>query len=330
MIRLDKLISIIIPVYNVEEYLERCVESVINQTYKNLDIILVDDGSSDRSVAICDEYAALDSRIRVVHKVNGGVSSARNTGLDMARGEIISFLDSDDWVHSEYLERLLELMESRKADIAMCDFLRTSSKNELAELGSENIIEYSNLEALEQFLDKHYVQMVVLWGKLYKRELFDELRFPLGRVHEDEYLTYKLIFRAEKIAFTSLKMLCYWKRPDSIMGVGFRLKHKLDEIDALVERAEFLRSNELKGLSDGTYRQLFYSYIYAFRRLAETNEKFPEEYMEKFLKLKGNLDGGAYRLRFKVFYKLYYKMPKISDKVYRVYRRIKIFAGAEG
>lgn len=327
---MDKTVSIIIPVYKVEDYISRCIESVIKQTYKNLEIILIDDGSPDRSGEICDSYAELDRRIVVIHKRNGGVSSARNAGLDVAKGEIISFLDSDDWIHKEYVERLLGLMESREADISMCDFIRTSSQSVRTELGPEDIVEYSNTEALGQFLDKKYVQMVVLWGKLYRRELFDGLRFPVGRVHEDEYLTYRLVFRAGKIAYTSLKMLYYWERPDSIMGVGFRLNHKIDEIDALIQRAEFLSSNNLKRLSDGTYRQLFYSYVSAFRKLDKNGEQFPKEYIEKFLELEKKLDRGEYRLRFKLFYKLYYRMPRLSDLGYRIYRRIKIFAGGEG
>jgi len=252
----NKLISIIVPVYKVEPYLHRCVDSILNQTYKNMEIILVDDGSPDRCGEICDEYAKKDNRIKVIHKENGGLSEARNFGIDIAKGRYISFLDSDDWIHKKYISELYKLLIKTNADISACDFLRTKTED-VPKIEKGIIHEFTNIEALEQFTDKFYVQMVVTWGKLYKRELFDHIRFPVGRLHEDEFTTYKLIYKAKKIVLTNSKMLYYWQRSDSIMRSGFNLNQKLDALDSYEERAAFFQFIGLNELSDKTYLMEF-------------------------------------------------------------------------
>jgi hypothetical protein len=198
------------------------------------------------------------------------------------------------------------------------------------EIRDETVYEYSNVEALNQYFGDYYVQMVVVWGKLYKKELLEGLRFPVGRVHEDEFLIHRVIFRAKKLAFTKAKLLYYWRRSDSIMGVGFNLKHKADEIDALMERAEFLKEHGLYELRDYTYRQLFYTYVKAFRYLGEEKrEAIGEDYYGKFEKLKDRLREGSYRPRFKLFYELYYRFPVAADSLYRRYSSIKLALGYE-
>ncbi len=212
------LISVIIPIYKVEYYIHKCIDSVLNQSYKNLEIILVDKGPPDRCGGICDEYAMVDNRIKVIHKENGGLSDARNVGIESATGSYITLIDGDDWIHNKYIEKLYKLIKIKNADIAVCNFIKTYTEN-VPQVEDEIIIcEFSNIEALKQLTDKYYIQMVVAWGKLYKKELFEHIRYPLGKTHEDEFTTHKLLFKASKIVFTTEPLLYYRQRKDSIMG----------------------------------------------------------------------------------------------------------------
>lgn len=259
----NELISVIVPVYKVEPYLNRCIDSLLSQTYERLEIILVNDGSPDSCPQICDEYAKKDSRIKVIHKENGGLSSARNTGIEIALGRYISFLDSDDWVDKEYIATLYKLLLDTDSDISACDFLRTATESVPApEKGV--VYQFSNIEALYQFTSEFYVQMVVTWGKLYKIELFDHIRFPLGRLHEDEFTTYKLIYEAKKLVLTTSKLLYYWQREDSIMRSGFDLAQRLDALDSYEERSaffQFVGLNELSNKTDVMEFDLCLSYL---------------------------------------------------------------------
>ena len=155
------LVSVIIPVYKVEKYLHRCVESILGQTYKNVEVILVDDGSPDNCGEMCDVFAKRDHRVRVIHKKNGGLSDARNAGIEIAKGKYLSFLDSDDWVHPKYIEKLYYLMMTTKSDIAACKFIRTSSEDILADTSNVEIHEFSNVEALEQLTGEYYVPFIM-------------------------------------------------------------------------------------------------------------------------------------------------------------------------
>jgi len=169
---MSELITIIVPIYKVEEYLRRCVDSILKQTYKNLEVILVNDGSPDGCGAICDEYATLDGRIEVIHKTNGGLSDARNAGIEVAHGSYVSFVDSDDWIHQEYIGKLYDLLRETNSDISVCNFIKTSSDNIELEITTGEIFEFTNHEALEQLTDiKFYDQMVISCGKLYKKKL---------------------------------------------------------------------------------------------------------------------------------------------------------------
>ena len=198
---------------------------------------------------MCDQYRIKDSRIKVIHKENGGLSDARNAGIKLAKGKYITFIDSDDWISNNYIEILYDLLVSKDADISVCNFIRTETEEiEISSL-RKKIYEFSNVQALENLCGEFNVQLTVSWGKLYKTELFKEIRFPVGKIHEDEFTTYKVLYKANKIVLTTEPLLYYWQRPDSIMGVGFKLKNKLHAIEALHERAEFFNDigrNNLK------------------------------------------------------------------------------------
>lgn len=214
------LVSIIIPVYNVEDYLRQCIESVIGQTYRNLEIWLIDDGSKDSSGNICDEYAMLDSRIKVIHKENGGLSSARNAALDQMTGEYVCFLDSDDFVSSDLVETYVGMIEWYDADVVMGTIyefygninVKATYKN------SRNKVEiFSKIDALKMMLmdDKLYHAAA---GSLFKSELYKDIRFPIGILYEDYATTYYVIEKCRKILYCNDKRYFYRTRPGSIMN----------------------------------------------------------------------------------------------------------------
>lgn len=208
--RMHRKISVIIPVYKVEKYLKRCVESVVNQTYKNIEIILVNDGSPDKCGEICDAYAKIDSRIKVIHKENGGLSSARNAALDIALGEYIMFVDSDDWISENSLEQLNEYIDMGYDIINFkFSFVKENSK-ELIE--THNDVKDSYECDLITYIDKLFSGELnfFIWNKLYKKNLFDEVRFPEGRNYEDLATIYKLYFKAKKIIVTDYTLYYYW------------------------------------------------------------------------------------------------------------------------
>lgn len=207
---MHKKISIIIPIYNVEKYLKRCIDSIVNQTYKNIEIILVNDGSPDNCGKICDAYAKNDSRIKVIHKENGGLSSARNAALDIASGDYIMFVDSDDWISEVSLDQLYEYIE---ADYDIINFKFSFVKENSKELiETHNDIKDSYECDLITYIDKLFSGELnfFIWNKLYKKNLFDEVRFPEGRNYEDLATIYKLYFKAKKIIVTDYTLYYYW------------------------------------------------------------------------------------------------------------------------
>jgi len=303
----------------VEDYLVRCIESILTQTYKNIEIILVDDESPDKCGEICDYYAKLDERINVIHKKNGGLSDARNVGIDSAKGRYITFLDSDDWIHNEYIEILYRLLNEKNSDVAICNFIKKSSFVETVSLDnfSSNIYEYSNIEAMEQLSGELHIQMTVAWGKLYKIELFNNIRFPVGRIHEDEFTTYRLLYSADKIVFYDKPLLYYWQRKDSIIGSGFKIKNRLDYLDALIQRASFFQEIKLRKLSNKIYISLFGIFLTTFLEIAQIEDK--REVLFKFKKVAAELKKSRV-LGIYIFYKSYMIFPNIVTRAYKVYK----------
>lgn len=229
-------ISVIIPVYKVEEYLEQCVDSISDQTYKNLEIILVDDGSPDNCGKMCDEYAQKDNRIKVIHKENGGLSDARNAGLEVADGEYIFFVDSDDYIDKEMIERLYQLLKKDNSDMSVCDKMYVSETcdiiKEQKHLSSECIV-YTPTEFLKIIL--HHVEA---WAKLYKRELFEGIRFPKGKINEDVFIAHRIAYKCKSISYIPQSMYFYRMRNKSIMRSGYNIRH-LDAVEGFMDMAEF-------------------------------------------------------------------------------------------
>ena len=222
---MNDLISVIVPVYKVECYLHKCVDSIINQTYKNLEIILVDDGSPDNCPKICDDYAKRDSRIKVIHKKNGGLSSARNAGLDIASGNYIGFIDSDDYISPHMYEELYFALINTNSDISMCNFdYIDESYNNLffdSPIADEELNKKDIISKL--FIDKYWYY-VIACNKLYKKELFTNLRYPIREIHEDEGIIHHLYLKCNKVTTISSSYYYYVQRNDSIMGKGKSIK----------------------------------------------------------------------------------------------------------
>ena len=234
----NELISVIIPIYNVENYLRRSIESVIEQKYKNLEIILVDDGSTDNSYNICEEYKNKDKRVIVIHKENGGLSSARNAGIEIAKGETIAFLDADDFISDECISELFRIMNKYDADIAECDVEKVDEdKVQTYRFSFEAKDDSFCLEkddALKRIHDDDFsicLRSVIASNKLYKKKLFQETKYPLNKLHEDEFTTFKLYYNSTKVAFTNKKMYAYVQRKNSIMHKEFSLR-RLDALEA--------------------------------------------------------------------------------------------------
>ena len=258
---MSNIISIIVPIYKVEKYLDRCINSILNQTFKDFELILVDDGSPDRCGDICEEYAKKDKRIKVIHKENGGLSDARNAGLDIATGKFIGFIDSDDFIHKDMYMILYDAIIKSKSDISQCKFKYFSKEDEL----NKNIINdgkyeiYNNIDAIEEIIDNKNLNTNV-WNKLYKRELFNDIRFPKGKIHEDEFVTYKVFYRAKTVSYVNKELYYYFSNDTGIMK-NLNINSKFDWIEAIEERNEFLLSIKEKSLFNKSNSYLFFNLI---------------------------------------------------------------------
>ncbi|MCO7176711.1 glycosyltransferase family 2 protein [Sporolactobacillus kofuensis] len=213
---MDPLISVIVAVYQTEQYLEQCIESIVNQTYRNLEIILVDDGSPDRSPEICDLWAEKDSRILVIHKKNGGPSSALNVALDRATGDYIAFVDCDDWIQNDTYEFLMTNLRKERADMSICSEFQVFGKSIRRPEKKENVYLVMNSEQAFRFINSIGYFGVGVWDKLYAKQLFDHVRFPLGHTGEDYSVTYTLLDRAGTIVYDSTPKYYYRQRSGSI------------------------------------------------------------------------------------------------------------------
>lgn len=232
-------ISVIVPVYCVKKYLSRCIESIIRQSYDNLEIILVDDGSPDECGEICDKYAQQDSRIRVIHKKNGGLSDARNSGIDISNGEWIAFVDSDDCVAQDFIEVLYNNAVATGCLVSQCNYERFGET-----IPNNNVkreCEYVIIDSHDLLHEIDCAKNTAAWNKLYRADLFEDIRFPKGKIHEDVATTFKLFVRAKKVCITQEKMYYYYVNTDSITTSKIK-SNKLDLIDAYWEQVEFLRN----------------------------------------------------------------------------------------
>lgn len=235
------LISVIVPVYNVEPYLDRCVNSLVSQTYKNLEIILVDDGSTDASPKMCDNWAEKDKRIRVIHKNNGGAADARNAGLDLATGEYIAFVDSDDWIDLNYYEILYKQLIQSNAQIAASGVILSYDDHEDMTRYAQKAGIYTPEEAL-QTIQNNAGFLAVAWNKLYEKNIFQKMRFPCGVLYEDEFVIYRLMSRANRLVLCSEVYYHYQQRHGSVMTENaVDCEKQKIVLEAYIERISFFK-----------------------------------------------------------------------------------------
>ena len=234
-------ISVIVPVYKVEPFIHRCVESILRQSFYNFELILVDDGSPDSCGDICDAYAASDNRIHVIHQKNGGLSAARNTGIDYvlanSSSHWLAFVDSDDWIHPDYLKVLYTAAKETLCKISACGFFRTEGEP-FPELQDTSV---QCLDADDYYCGQvHGGVTAVAWNKLYHRSLFKKLRYPVGKLHEDEFTTYQAVYQAGKVGVTSAQLYAYYQNPDGIMRSDWnpRRMHVLEAFEQQIAFAK--------------------------------------------------------------------------------------------
>lgn len=275
-------ISVIVPVYKVEAYLPRCVDSILRQSYADFELILVDDGSPDGCPRICDEYARQDSRVRVIHQENGGLSAARNAGLDWAAANSgswwITFVDSDDWVHRDYLLRLISLAEETGCQLSACRFFRTGGED----FPGEQAAQSQCLLAEDYFCGSSEVPQIA-WAKLYRRSLFDTLRFPVGKLHEDEFTTYQAIFAAGKVCVTSDVLYAYYQNPAGIMQTAWK-PQRLDALEAFEQQLAFAETNGCSAMLSEVDRRYLYCILEQLQQvqsLPEASRRYATELRRK-------------------------------------------------
>lgn len=278
----NDLISIIIPVYKVEEYLEKCIESVLKQTYTNLQIILVDDGSPDNCGKICDEYAKKDPRIEVIHKVNGGLSDARNVGIAKAKGKYIGFVDSDDYIKEDMYEILINVIKEYDADVSICNLYDVIDGKEYIRNNENGIQEYSRLEILKEVLLDKNIQSYA-WNKLYKKELFDEIKYPIGKKYEDIGTTFYVFEKCNKIVVTSKPEYYYLKRSDSLVN-NVTESTVLDYTDIIIQRYLYTQKNieKLRKYNNYYLAKTLITAHNDIELLGSISEKMQEKYKELY------------------------------------------------
>jgi len=317
---MEPLISIIVPVYKVEAYLARCVESLLIQTYRNLEILLVDDGSSDNCPAICDEYAKRDARVRVFHQANAGLSGARNTGIDAARGEYLAFVDSDDYVAKDFIRTLYELLRDTDSAISQCRFSYVQGES-LNSGKSRDYRIYRGESLMEQLYgpEEEATCFVVAWNKLYRRELFGQIRYPAGRIHEDEATTYRLFHAGKKLVFTERALYGYYTDNRGSITAVFSRK-RLQWLTAHEERVVFLKENGYEKLLPQAYQKLCNACITFYFRCTDQVEEKTELQKELMDHLREYLLQGAewirqLPLRTRMGYHLFCLSPFIYERL---------------
>ncbi|MCT4542600.1 MAG: glycosyltransferase [Vallitalea sp.] len=322
-------ISIVIPVYNVEKYLHRCICSVLKQTFANYEIILVDDGSTDNSGSICDEYKRKDSRIKVIHKKNRGLSAARNTGIENAKSEFITFIDSDDFIHPKMLEILHCNIISYKADVSIINYQKVyeNEKITMIDLSENSITLYNNIDGTKRIVEKSERNMIVAWGKLYRLNLFSDIKYPIDKLHEDEFVTYKLLYKSSKTVVSDAKLYFYFQRDNSITGNKYSIK-RLEKLDALEEAIHFFEEkNKQELIYLACYRYLLNIQIAYYKVKYEMNneeilDKLKIKYKNEFRILSRNLK--RVNLFKKLLLRFFYLVPNIVCIIIRAFYNIRI------
>lgn len=310
----EPLISIILPIYNVEKYLKRCIDSVINQTYKNLEIILVDDGSTDRCPEICDKYAKRDNRIKVIHKKNGGQSDARNAGIALAGGELIGFVDPDDRIHPDMYSKMYLQMVEDKSDIVSCSFVKEYESDLNTQTNNFSCEKFvlNKISAMNELLIGKRIKEVI-WDKLYRAEIVKENPFIKGKYHEDIFWTYKAIGMAEHVSVTEAVYYYYFvKREESIMAERYSIR-RLDALEAMELRCQYIKENmpELTALA---YKNYIMSCLYNYQAICQDKECDKDGSIRKNIISRINKENKRIALKnsntkYKIWFRMFFLFP---------------------
>ncbi|MBU3127159.1 glycosyltransferase [Clostridium tagluense] len=323
------LISVIVPVYKVELYLSRCIDSIINQSYKNLEIILVDDGSPDNCGRICDEYANKDNRIKVIHKGNGGLSSARNSGLNVSTGDYIGFVDSDDWIESAMFKSLVELAERENADIVQCGFQEVFNDGTVKrKYCFDNGCYNNNVDILTAYFSQTKIHVVV-WNKLYRSYLFDSVSMVEGRLNEDTMVSFELMLKTKKFLSISSVYYNYLQRDTSIIGSSFSPK-RLDAIFAGNYVLDLCTKNCPENINYAHILICMYCfYLYNDLNISKVDNELEyekiilNEFYEHYNKIKNSREFKLTRINNKFLIRSLIFNKYFAVLIYRLYRKFK-------
>lgn len=312
-------VSIIVPVYKVENYLNACVESIINQTYQDLEIILVDDGSPDNCPKMCDDWAKKDKRIKVIHKENGGLSSARNSGIEMSTGDFLMFVDSDDSINPQIIEILVKIQQDTLSDIAMCSWKKVQDINKPnnKKYNSESIdfVVFSKNDVFDLLYNKKVPLIMAAWAKLYKKDLFKNIRYPVGLIHEDEAVIHEILHICNKLSYVDYQMYNNTQRGDSITATSFSIK-RLSILQIFKERIAFIEKNRPDFLDKAIHHYiriliLYYHYI----KWAKMEDSI-------LLKIKGEIDEQVKKGYKSKLTLMFYKFPWLLNLLLKIRQRI--------
>lgn len=302
----EKLISIIVPVYQVEEYLSQCIESIIRQTYKDIEIILVDDGSLDSSGDICNKFARTDNRIKVIHTKNGGVSKARNIGLQVSHGEYVCFIDADDYIKENYIEYLYRLCIENKADISICGVIDIEN-GQIKTKSKKFCAVYTSEQAIKEVFEERYFYCV-MWAKMFKKILFQNYNFCEGTaVAEDLQIIYKIFDEASNIVINTKECLYYYRvREGSAQNSEFNEKHE-KELEVLEEAIRYLRNNHKKILGSAVKKYINVSYRLIKKSIIDEkyNKEFAKKVKDGIKKYKKELNKRNLKIQIKNYILLY-------------------------
>lgn len=311
------LISVIVPVYNVEKYLKKCVDSITSQTYKNLEIFLVDDGSTDSSGQICNEFEKNDARIKVIHKKNGGLSDARNAGLDRAKGQYYAFIDSDDYIQDNTIEIMLNAIKKNKSEIAVCNMVRFLEEGETVQFYCP-----TDHEVLYQGNQRYKtLNQPSVCNKLFEAKLFEGIRFPKGKYYEDTFVYHEVLYRANNIVLTGTDSYWYLSREDSIVGQPQYTERYFDFIEAVYKRADFLLKHDVQPYAKEACLSLYAAIANAESNIEEntkTIEKFSiarKQYTLAYNELMKTKNQIGIKQKLRLMLLKYF--PKLHVKIYR-------------
>lgn len=279
-------ISVVVPVYKVEQYLERCIDSILSQTFDDFKLILVDDGSPDKCPQICDEYQLKDSRVKVIHRKNGGLSAARNSGISWVLNnnltEWITFIDSDDWIHPQYLELLLTSAQIAKTDVTVAAFSIIDAYSEKFEKIVTNKFQVLNTE---DFFTNTQLHPISACGRLFKTHFFKKVQFPEGKIHEDRFTTYKILFQCDNITYVEYELYYCYENEHSITRAEWSPK-RLDDILALEEQLKYFKKTEYRR----SYSFIMHEYasllLYSIKKISKSKKYFFRRFVLKMKILK--------------------------------------------